>query len=197
MLFRWLAFQKTEALPGHAPTHLNPGQWLHPWSRCAIRPPRVDRALGALHAPCSLNCTSPGSTSTCPGNFLKICPWHWVHGRWLKSNTNWHLYYAFYRSESYRKRFLMPKNIGIDTNRDLVNICQFFNLWPPGPYQVAQKWHSMALRCILPFWELWETIPGAKKHRNRHQSWLSKHMQFSLIFGHRPPRGSKVAQNGT
>ena len=48
--------------------------------------------------------------------------WHWVHGRWLKSGTNWHLQ-AFYRSESHGKRFLMPK-----------------------------------------------------KHRNRHQSWLSKYM---------------------
>ena len=55
---------------------------------------------------------------------------------------------------------------------DSVNICQFLIFG----HRVAQKWHKMALSYILPFWKLWETIPGTKKHRNQHQSCLSKYM---------------------
>ena len=33
----------------------------------------------------------------------------------------------------------MPKNIGIDTNLDSVNICNFFDFWPPGGTKVAQN----------------------------------------------------------
>ena len=47
-----------------------------PWITLGLHPrlPRVDRALAALHAPCTLTCTSTGSTSTSPGNFPKIRP---------------------------------------------------------------------------------------------------------------------------
>ena len=48
---------------------------------------------------------------------------------WLKCGTKWYLG-AFYRFQSYGKRLLVPKNIGIDTNLALVNICQFYNFWP-------------------------------------------------------------------
>ena len=62
-------------IPGALPPKPWPGLRIGCHWGCTSRLLRVDRALAALHAPCtlsSLTCTSTGSTSTSPGNFPKI-----------------------------------------------------------------------------------------------------------------------------
>ena len=65
---------------------------------------------------------------------------HQVVQKWHKM-LKWHLD-AFQRSDSYRKRFLAPKNIGIDTNLSPVNICRFYNFCSPSEWlKSGTKWH--------------------------------------------------------
>jgi hypothetical protein len=62
---------------------------------------------------------------------------HHVARKWSKSGPKWHLD-ACYRSESYWKRFLVQKNIGIDTKIEPVRQLYEFHFCP----HVATMWHK-------------------------------------------------------